>query len=171
MLADAQRSCYDHQHMLNHKASSTAQACGAQVASETVTQPQYQQIKLALDVHGASIVVARMVEGAKPQPPQTFKPADFLAWAKKQMALAQEVISCYLPAPRLRQGRRGRADRFLVAAQADGFGSDQLGGLSHLPGRAATRRGQRPDRRAGTGHPAGSLRGRQRPGAGGPVPP
>jgi len=90
--------------MRNHKTSSTAQACGAQVASKTSsveisTQPQYQQIKLALDVHAASIVVARMVDGAKPQPPQSFQPADFLQWAGKQKALAKEVVSCYEAGP------------------------------------------------------------------------
>ena len=46
-------------------------------------------------VHAASIVVVRMVDGAKPQPPQGFKPADFLEWARKQKALAKEVVSCY----------------------------------------------------------------------------
>ena len=40
-----------------------------------------------------------LLDGAKPQPPQTFKPADFLAWVKKQVALAQEVISCYEAGP------------------------------------------------------------------------
>jgi len=101
MLADAQRSCYVHQHMNTHKRSSNAQACGAQVASEASTpaQPQYQQIKLALDVHAASIVVGRMIDGAKPQPQQKFKPGDFLVWAKKQVALAKEVISCYEAGP------------------------------------------------------------------------
>ena len=78
MLADAQRSCYVHQQMNTYKASSKAQPCGAQVAGEVSTQPQYLQIKLAMDVHAASIVVGRMIDGAKPQPPQTFKPADFL---------------------------------------------------------------------------------------------
>jgi hypothetical protein len=92
MLEGAQRSCYVHQQMNTSKPSSNAQACAAQVASEASPQPPYQQIKLALDVHAASIVVVRMMDGAKPQPPQTFKPADFLAWAKQQVALAQEVI-------------------------------------------------------------------------------
>jgi hypothetical protein len=63
--------------MKTHKRSSNSQACGEQVASEvctaTATAPQYQQIKLAMDVHAASIVAVRMVEGAKPQPPQSFK--------------------------------------------------------------------------------------------------
>ena len=103
MLADAQSNCYVHQQMNTYKQHCTAQACGAQVASEVgqagSAQPQYQQIKLAMDVHAASIVVARMVEGAKPQPPQTFKPADFLKWAQKQVALAKEVISCYEAGP------------------------------------------------------------------------
>ena len=99
MLADAQRSCYVHQHMRIDKSRSNAQACGAQAASGASTQPQYQQIKLALDVHAASIVVGRMIDGAKPQPPQTFKPAAFLEWAKKQVALAKEVISCYEAGP------------------------------------------------------------------------
>jgi hypothetical protein len=39
------------------------------------------------------------MDGAKPQPPQTFKPADSLAWAMKQVALAQEVIGCYEAEP------------------------------------------------------------------------
>lgn len=34
---------------------------------------QYQQFKLAMDVHAASVVVVRMIDGARPQPPQTFK--------------------------------------------------------------------------------------------------
>jgi len=92
MLADAQPSCYLHQRMNTYRDRSNAQACGAQVASEASTQPQIQQIKLALDVHAASIVVGRMMDGAKPQPPQTFKPVDFLVWAEKQVALAQEVV-------------------------------------------------------------------------------
>jgi hypothetical protein len=71
MPAGAQRNCYVHQQMDTYKSSCIAQACGAQVASETSSAevsppPQYQQIKLALDVHAASIVAVRMVDGAKP---------------------------------------------------------------------------------------------------------
>jgi hypothetical protein len=53
--------------MSNHKSSSTAQVCEVQVADETGAEPQYQSRKPsgALDVHAASIVVARMVEGAE----------------------------------------------------------------------------------------------------------
>jgi len=85
--------------MNNTKLSSNSQVCGEQVASKAPTQPVCQQLKLALDVHAASIVVVRMVEGAKPQPAQTFKPAAFLAWVKKQQRLAQEVVSCYEAGP------------------------------------------------------------------------
>jgi len=52
-----------------------------------------------MDVHAASLVVVRMVDGAKPQPPQRFKPATFLVWVKKQQALAREVVSCYEAGP------------------------------------------------------------------------
>ena len=77
-----------------YKPTSKAQACGAQIASEVLTQPENQQNKLALAVHAGSIVVVRTIAGAKPQPAQTFKPADFLTWTKKQVALAKAVISC-----------------------------------------------------------------------------
>jgi hypothetical protein len=65
MQADAQPNCYVHQQMNNYKQSSIAQACKAQAASEvststaTASAAQYQQIKLAMDVHAASIVVGR----------------------------------------------------------------------------------------------------------------
>ena len=85
--------------MNTNKQSSNAQACEEQVASKPQSQPQYQQLKLAMDVHAATIVVVRMLDGAKPQPPQTFKPAAYLAWVQKQQSLAKEVISCYEAGP------------------------------------------------------------------------
>jgi len=60
MLADAQRSCYVHQRMNTRGQSSKAQACGAQVGSETPARAPCRQIKLAMDVHAASIAVGRM---------------------------------------------------------------------------------------------------------------
>jgi hypothetical protein len=93
-------------------------------------------------VHAASIVVVRMVDGAKPQP-QTFKLADFLVWARKQVALVQEVISCYEAGP----------TGFWLHRQftALGLGGAQLRGLSDAPGRATLWGGQRPDRCVGVG--------------------
>jgi hypothetical protein len=88
MLVDARQSCCIHQEMSTHKPSSNAQTCGEQVANKASTQLQYEQIKLAMDVHAASMVVGRVTDGAKPQPPQTFKPTDFVAWVQKHKALA-----------------------------------------------------------------------------------
>jgi hypothetical protein len=36
-------------------------------------------------------VVVRQIDGGAPQPPQRFSPRQFLEWAKKQRALAQQV--------------------------------------------------------------------------------
>ena len=92
MLEDAQRNCYVRQQRNNSQTTYNAQACGAQVASEVSIQPQYQQIKLALEVHTASIVVVRLMDGAKPQPPQTFKPADCLRWIRAELAMQPLLI-------------------------------------------------------------------------------
>lgn len=55
--------------------------------------------KLGLDVHAASLMVARQVEGLNPQPPQKFKVADFLKWVKGQGDKGFAVISCYEAGP------------------------------------------------------------------------
>jgi hypothetical protein len=52
-----------------------------------------------MDVHAASMVVVPMMDGAKPQPPQAFKPADVLAWVQKQQSQAKEIINCYEAGP------------------------------------------------------------------------
>lgn len=52
-----------------HQQPHTADAGTAYATSS----PAYQQIKLALDVHAATIVVVRMLDGAKPQPSQTIR--------------------------------------------------------------------------------------------------
>jgi hypothetical protein len=86
MLAEPQHSRYVHQRIDIHKPSSNAQGCGGQVATKPSTQSQYQPRTLsgAMDVHAASVVVVRMMDGAKPHTSQTFKPADFLAWVQRQ---------------------------------------------------------------------------------------
>jgi transposase len=88
---------------------STAQAGGAQVASDRNDlnaaagvqggAPPYGQIKLALDVHAADLIVVRMVDGAKPQPGQKMSLSRFLEWVDKQKSQAREVISCYEAGP------------------------------------------------------------------------
>ena len=61
--------------------------------------PPHQVIKLGIDVHLDRYVVVRQIDGGAPQPPQRFSPRQFLEWAKKQTALAQQVYSCYEAGP------------------------------------------------------------------------
>jgi hypothetical protein len=44
-------------------------------------------------VHLDRYVVVRQIDGGAPQPPQRFSPTQFLEWAKKQTALAQQVFT------------------------------------------------------------------------------
>ena len=55
--------------------------------------------KLGLDVHAASIMVARQLEGMQPQPPQKFSISQFLSWAQEQVQKGYQVISCYEAGP------------------------------------------------------------------------
>jgi hypothetical protein len=43
-------------------------------------------------VRAASIAVVRVMDRAKPQPPQGLKPADFLAWVQERRSQAREII-------------------------------------------------------------------------------
>src|SRR5437773_7624526 len=69
----------------------------------TTTAPQgvkpHRLIKLGVDVHWRQYVVVRLIDGASPQPPQRFKPEEFVAWAKKQTEVADEVHCCYEAGP------------------------------------------------------------------------
>jgi len=67
--------------------------------STTTTEKPKTRCKLGLDVHAASIMVARQVEGLHPQPPQKFKVADFVKWVKGQVEQGWEVFSCYEAGP------------------------------------------------------------------------
>src|ERR1041385_499123 len=60
---------------------------------------QYRQIKLGVDVHADSYRVVRQIDSATPQPAQKFTPAEFLKFARKQVALAEEVHCCYEAGP------------------------------------------------------------------------
>jgi transposase len=64
-------------------------------APVSATAPMHDLIKLAIDVHGKTYVVARQVDNAPPQPPQSFAPEQFLAFAARQRTLAKRVASCY----------------------------------------------------------------------------
>ena len=67
--------------------------------SETDRIGQFSQIKLGVDVHADSYRVVRQIDGSTPQPAQKMTPAKFLQFATRQLALAQEVHSCYEAGP------------------------------------------------------------------------
>jgi hypothetical protein len=80
-------------------ASKVSVAAPASAANCESGPPPYQVIKLGIDVHLDRYVVVRQIDGGAPQPPQRFSPTQFLAWAKKQTALARQVYSCYEAGP------------------------------------------------------------------------
>ena len=65
----------------------------SEVRTEQAANKKYQTIKLGLDVHADSIVVARILDNSAPQPAQTFWPEKFLDWVKSQVAQAEAVYS------------------------------------------------------------------------------
>src|SRR5881392_2348975 len=67
--------------------------------TSTQNVPKAKCIKLGIDVHADSYRVVRQIDHATPQPAQKFTPKDFLAWAEKQLAQAEEVHSCYEAGP------------------------------------------------------------------------
>ena len=77
--------------MTNHNASTTP----AVAAVQPVNQPQ---LKLALDVHVQSIVVAAMAD-ALLKPVRRFSPAEFLRWVQAQHQAGRAMISCYEAGP------------------------------------------------------------------------
>ncbi len=68
-------------------------------STRTVSSQARTICKLGLDVHAATIMVGRQVEGLNAQPPQRFKVGDFLKWVKGQVEKGFEVISCYEAGP------------------------------------------------------------------------
>lgn len=76
--------------MKNKQVIPTSEARAEQVANK-----QYQTIKLGIDWHAAQYRVVRIIDGAGPEPAQRFGPEAFLAWAEKQLRLAQQVYCCY----------------------------------------------------------------------------
>lgn len=67
--------------------------------TQSQTPTKAKSIKLGIDVHADSYRVVRQLDHATPQPAQKFTPQAFLEWAKKQLAQAQEVYSCYEAGP------------------------------------------------------------------------
>lgn len=69
------------------------------VSTKTQIFNKAKCIKLGIDVHADSYRVVRQIDHATPQPAQKFTPKDFLGWAEKQLAQAEEVHSCYEAGP------------------------------------------------------------------------
>jgi transposase len=74
-------------------------SAGSVSPSQSEGPRAHRVIKLGIDVHLERYVVVRQIDGATPQPAQTFTPTQFLAWAKKQTELAAQVYSCYEAGP------------------------------------------------------------------------
>ena len=56
-------------------------------------------IYLGIDVHADKHVVVRQIEGATPQPAQSFKPEALVAWVNKQRQEAVRIVACYEAGP------------------------------------------------------------------------
>ncbi len=63
------------------------------------SEKRAKRIKLGVDVHADHYVVVRQIDEAAAQPPQKFTPELFLVFARKQLALAEEVHCCYEAGP------------------------------------------------------------------------
>ena len=50
-------------------------------------------------MHLSLYVVVRVIDGGTPQPPQRFKPMDFMLWCAQQLTLAEKVFTCYEAGP------------------------------------------------------------------------
>jgi transposase len=70
-------------------------ACGPTAAAPR----KAKTIKLGVDVHLGLYVVVRVIDGTTPQPPQRFKPVEFMVWCAKQLRLAEKVFTCYEAGP------------------------------------------------------------------------
>ena len=72
-----------------------------QAMAETIAKKTVEDlfIKLGLDVHADWIVVVRVPDQSGPQPAQKFTPQKFLEWVKGQLALSDDVHSCYEAGP------------------------------------------------------------------------
>ena len=71
----------------------------ANIRQSAVVTPLALVIKLGIDVHAKDYVVVRQVDEAVSQPAQRFNLEGLLGFARRQVAVAQSVHSCYEAGP------------------------------------------------------------------------
>lgn len=76
---------------MNHTIPSTPAVANVQPVNQPI-------LKLALDVHVQSIVVAPMADAVL-KPVRRLAPAEFLSWVKSQRAAGWQIVSCYEAGP------------------------------------------------------------------------
>ena len=86
-------------NLSNSKLNKKANSPQAIVAANVQQAPKATVIKIGLDIHLDRYVVVRIIDGNSPQPPQSFKPKEFLLWMAKQLTLAEKVFTCYEAGP------------------------------------------------------------------------
>src|SRR5262245_32988261 len=91
VLAGEQNSCYT----LDMKTKPNTHTDSIKVHSS----PKFTHIKLGVDVHADYYVVVRQIDSSTPQPAQRIKAEQFLAFAARQLELAEQVHSCYEAGP------------------------------------------------------------------------
>jgi len=84
---------------VNNKKQPQAQPQPPARGTPEATPSKAKTIKLGVDVHLDLYVVVRVIDGATPQPPQRFKPMEFMLWCAKQLILAEKVFTCYEAGP------------------------------------------------------------------------
>jgi transposase len=85
--------------MNNTNKNHTSKTARPAQANSDTPAVKAQTLKLGIDVHLDRYVVVRIIDGGTPQPPQSFKPVEFLLWVAKQLTLAQKVFTCYEAGP------------------------------------------------------------------------
>jgi transposase len=85
--------------MNTNKSRTTKTKVSKQEAVEAEGAVKAKSIKLGIDVHLDRYVVVRIIDGGTPQPPQSFKPVEFMLWTAKQLLQAEKVFTCYEAGP------------------------------------------------------------------------
>lgn len=85
--------------MITNKSRTTKTKVSKQEAVKAEGAVKAKSIKLGIDVHLDRYVVVRIIDGGTPQPPQSFKPVEFMLWMAKQLIQAENVFTCYEAGP------------------------------------------------------------------------